>query len=64
MMVSMDAQIRAARTLKQAARDLSAACVDSLRIPQDIAPFARFYDHTMLEHDADIEMTVLLGKLS
>lgn len=63
-MPSIEAQIRAVRKLKKAAQDLSAACIEDLRIPHEAAPFARFYDRTMLQQEADLEVTVLLGKLS
>lgn len=64
MTYSLEAQIRAARKVQKAASDLSAACVEDLRIPQEVAPFARFYDRTVLQQESDVEMTVLIGKLS
>lgn len=62
-MPSLDAQIRSANKVKKAAADLSAACVEQLRIPHKAASFARFYDRTVLQQETDVEMTVLLGKI-
>lgn len=62
-MLSIEAQIRAVNKVKKAAADLSAACVEQLRIPHEAASFARFYDRTVLQQEADVEMTVLLGRI-
>lgn len=63
-MPSLDAQIRATQKRRQAAMNLSAACVEALRVPGKAAPIARLYDRTLLHQEADIEMSTLLGKLS
>lgn len=63
-MPSLDAQIRATQKRRQAAMNLSSACVEALRVPGNAAPITRLYDHTLLQQDADIEMSLLLGKLS
>lgn len=63
-MWSIDAQIRATQKRKQAAMNLSAACVEALRVPDNVAPVARFYDRTILQQEASAEMTALIGKLS
>lgn len=63
-MWSIDAQIRATRKRRQAAMNLSSACVEALRVPDNAAPLARVYDHTLLTQEASAEMTLLLRKLS
>jgi hypothetical protein len=62
-MPSLEAQIRAVRNMRQAAMNLSAACVENLRIPADAAPLVKVYDKTILEQDASPEMTLLLRRI-
>lgn len=60
----MNERLDAILTLKQAAMDLSQACIEHLsRPPDDIAPLVTLYDHTMLRQPFAPIFSVLLGKL-
>jgi hypothetical protein len=62
-MPSIEAQIRACRQMKKAAMDLSAACIEDMRIPGQVSPLVKLYDDFLLSQKPSLEMVALLGQI-
>lgn len=62
-MSELSPELRAVRQLRKAAADLTAACLEHMRVPSPVLPIVKFYDDTIIEQDAPVDMAVLLGKI-
>lgn len=52
----------AIRALKQAASDLSDACMDQMRVPESAQTMVKSFEHYALQ-PVPVDMTVLLGRI-
>ena len=59
----LDERISAIRAVKQASMDLSAACLEKLRVPGEVSPLVKLYDDYLLQQPVDLGMASLLGRI-